>query len=440
MIDATGARLRGTDQPVIAPEVRVPVRALRRDLVSVLDGLRVHGDLVWVSAGRQRFLLVSGPEEVREVMIDRAAELVKPRSQAIETGPPAPEVGESYPVPLLRQAVARGLGAGRTADALEAIAAAAAVETVEWRDGLRLALMPRVRRIAIRWACRASFGSRLSDDEIGEVEAVMRWFGRLPAVTSPAVRRGRYLTPHGLRRKRVLARLAALAGSLIDNADLTRPTELTAIVRDLPGFAPAVTLEERKALVGDLLLGAAEPLTQTAGWMLFRFASEAQAAARLREEWDDVLAGGRRVDRAAVARLRYTGAFVREVTRLHPTNLRITRSAVVDTSVAGERVPARTRVILNVNGLHRDPRFYEEPERFLPERWLDGRPNTHKLAYVAFGVGERRCLGESLALVSLAALLPALTRAWELSFSGLRLASTVRRQLADDLQVTLRAR
>lgn len=419
-------------------EVRVRVRELRRDVAAVLQALAAEGDLVWVRVGRQRFLLVSGPDQVREVLVDRAEELAKPASQTIETGPPtAMTVDGGIPVPLLRRALAKGMGGDRIGEVLAAVADAAATETVDWRDGLVLRLMPRLRRIAIRWTCRASFASSLTDDEIAQAEAAMRWFDREPRVVS---RRGRRLTPYGLGRRRAMARLAAVEDGLIANADLSRPTELTAVVRDLPEIAPSLTVERRKDLVSELFLGAAGPLTQAAGWTLRRFAGEPDAAARLREEWSDVLARDEPVDRALLPRLRYTDAFVREVTRLHPTNDRITRVAVVDTSVGGEPVPVHARVIVNVNGLHCDPRFYAEPERFLPERWLDGRPNAHRHAYVSFGLGGRRCLGETMALVSLAALLPALTRRWDLAFSGHGASSTGRRQLSESVRVSLSAR
>jgi cytochrome P450 len=117
------------------------------------------------------------------------------------------------------------------------------------------------------------------------------------------------------------------------------------------------------------------------------------------------------------------------VTRLHPTNPRITRAALVDTSVGGEQVPAGARVVLNVNAISRDPRFFDEPDRLRPDRWLADRP--HKFAYLSFGIGERRCLGESLALTSLTALLPALAGGWELQLPRFRATTAGRRQPAE---------
>jgi cytochrome P450 len=393
-------------------EVRASRRALRDDFESVLDGLYGSGDLVWVDVGKQRFLLVNDPEAVREVLVERSAELVKPRLQAIDTGPPRPErVDETVPVAVFRRAVTAGL-AGRDGEAASAAVAAAEAETAEWRDGARIELMPMLRRIAIRTASRGAFASRLDDEDVARLDAVLRWFADAPRVL-PASRFSR----HSLRRVEMRQLLTEVAASLCTHADLSTPSELSVVLHALP----ELDRRARSVLVGELLLGAVGPLAQTASWLLLRFTTAPEEAARLRAEWPG---------------LQRTAAFVREVTRLHPTNPRITRAALVDTVVGGEPVPAHTRVVLNVNGLNRDARLYAEPDRLLPERWLGDRPQ--KLAYLSFGLGERRCLGETLALSALAALLPALLADWELELSDRRVTSAGRRQLAEGTVATVR--
>ncbi len=82
-----------------------------------------------------------------------------------------------------------------------------------------------------------------------------------------------------------------------------------------------------------------------------------------------------------------------------------------DFDVAGYRLRAGTNVIVSQWVLHRDPRFYPEPERFLPERWRDevaGRKTVPKFAYLPFGAGPRVCVGASLALTESALVLATL--------------------------------
>lgn len=389
-----------------APEVRVSARTMRRNFQGMLEEASRRGGLVWLAAGATRFLIVSDPALVREVMVTRGEELQKPVSQTIDLTSEPVRIADPAVVAPLRRALARGMSTERTEDVRAAVAAAVHAETADWKDGFRFRLMPRVRRLAIRIAVQGAFASRVSADEVAELERVMRWFNRSPRVVTPRSRRLRRLTPHGLARKRALAGLQAVAGSVLANADREKPSEATALA-ELPA-------EQRAPLAAELLLGAVGPLAQTTGWMLWRFATEQREAALLREEWH---AGGER----------RTQAFVREVTRLHPTNVRITRIAVVDTTVGGEPVPRDARVILNVLAMQREPADFDS------SRWLGGRPEP----YLSFGAGGRRCLGESIAVVALSALLPALLGDRELSFDTLRATSRGRRQLGDEVTASV---
>jgi len=421
------------------PEVTVAARELRADFEAVFERLAGEGDLVWMFAGEQRLLLVNGADLAREVLVDRAEQLVKPRSQAIVLGPPRPEPADGpIPVRAFRHALAGGLGSEREPEVLAAVAEAAERETAGWRDGERIRLMESLRRLGVRIACAGMLGAPVDDRDVGRAVDALRILDEQPRVVSGDG--GRRFTRGGLRRARAAARLAAVAAGLVDRADVSRAGELTAVVRDLPALAPGLSDRELRQLVGELLLGAAGPLTQTTGWLLVRLASEPQAERSVRGEWEEVLVGHAAVGPELLPRLLLTRAFVREVTRLHPTNPRITRAALIDTTVGGERVPAHTRVVLNVNAINRDPRGYEEPLAFRPERWLDGRPTEHKLGYLSFGAGERRCLGEGPGVTALTALLPALARRRRFGFDELRVSETGRRQLADDTIASLRAR
>lgn len=378
-----------------APVVRVSVKALRAGFEQVFADLAEQGDVVWVEAGKQRFLLVNGAEQVHEVLVARSGELVKPRSQAIDTGPPQLERPPTTDVATFRRALTAGL-ASRDEAGADAVRAAAAIETAAWRDGTVVQVMPLLRRLSINAAVRGAFASDLDDVLVDELDAVLRWFDDAPRVV-PASRFSRY----NLRRVQMLELLEAVAAQILANADRSQPSELDAV-------------DDKPQLAAELLLGAVGPLTQTAGWLLLSFADEHAEAQRLRDEWPDTTR---------------TNAFIREVTRLHPTNPRITRAAVVDTDVAGEHVPAMTRVVLNVNAISRSPRFYDDPDRLDPDRWLGARPD--KLAYLAFGVGERRCLGDTFALATLTALLPALLAKHSLQLDSQATTATGRHQLAE---------
>ena len=308
----------------------------------MFEDLAGRGDLVWVDTGQQRFLLVNGADHVPEMLIERSAQLVKPRSGVVETGPPSPApTDDGIPVTEFRAALAKGLSVGRTADVLSSASAAAEAERERWRDGMRLPLIRLARRLSIATACRAAFNSRLDPDETTRAEQAFRRLGRNFSVKTPMVQRLDRLKGDRRRRRQAFAQLDMVSRSLMNNVDLSRPSLTSAVAQDLPRLAPEFPPERIEMMLTELLIGAVDPLTQTAAWTLLHFGNEQEAAARLHTEWDEVLPAGQPLDPATLTRLIYTQAFVREVTRLHPTNDRITRQAVAEASLGGERVPSR---------------------------------------------------------------------------------------------------
>jgi cytochrome P450 len=109
-----------------------------------------------------------------------------------------------------------------------------------------------------------------------------------------------------------------------------------------------------------------------------------------------------------------TEAFVREVLRLYPPQWLITRTALRDTEIDGHRIPAGTEVLVCPYLLHRDPRWWADPEEFRPSRW-QGRDQPHaRHAYLPFGAGPRVCPGSHLAMIHLTATTAVLARDYEL--------------------------
>lgn len=87
-----------------------------------------------------------------------------------------------------------------------------------------------------------------------------------------------------------------------------------------------------------------------------------------------------------------------ESMRLYPPAWAVGRRAIAYFELGGYRIPARSMVLMSQYITHRDPRFYPEPERFDPDRWLpDAAVARPKFAYFPFGGGTRICIGEHFA-------------------------------------------
>lgn len=149
---------------------------------------------------------------------------------------------------------------------------------------------------------------------------------------------------------------------------------------------------------------------------LYLLARYPQVAARVRGEVDEVLAG-RAAEAADLARLRFTDAVVRESMRLYPPAWIIGREAVRELRLAnGVVVPAGGQVLISQWVIHRDGRWFDAPEEFRPDRWLDGSTaNLHRHAYIPFGSGPRVCIGNHFAMLEAVLILATLVQRLDLA-------------------------
>src|SRR4029077_21073769 len=119
------------------------------------------------------------------------------------------------------------------------------------------------------------------------------------------------------------------------------------------------------------------------------------------------------------SRLPYTEAVLNEVLRLYPPAYGFGRRALRDTVVGGHPVPAGTTVAMSPWAMHRDPRFYDDPEEFLPERWLNGLASRlPKFAFFPFTSGPRRCVGSAYAMQEATIAVPTILPRFEFSSTG----------------------
>jgi cytochrome P450 len=154
-----------------------------------------------------------------------------------------------------------------------------------------------------------------------------------------------------------------------------------------------------------LFLAGHETTALALSWTWYLLATHPEAEARLVNELADVLSG-RLPTLDDLPRLRYTEAVVLESMRVYPPVYTIGREATVDGEVGGYRIPQGTTILMPQWSVHRDPRWYDQPQKFLPARWLgDLMEQLPKFAYFPFGGGPRLCIGNNFALMELVLVL-----------------------------------
>jgi cytochrome P450 len=160
-----------------------------------------------------------------------------------------------------------------------------------------------------------------------------------------------------------------------------------------------------------LLLPGHETTANALTWALHLLAENQAEQDRVREEvslFDAPLTA------ADLPRLRHTLAVVHESMRLYPPVWTTLRHLSEERTIAGYRLPAGATLLMAPWVVHRDPRWWPEPEQFRPQRWLEPDAQRPRYAYFPFGGGRRQCIGNDFAITEDTLVLATILRHWRL--------------------------
>jgi cytochrome P450 len=157
------------------------------------------------------------------------------------------------------------------------------------------------------------------------------------------------------------------------------------------------------------ILGAGHETTATAlAWALYELGRHPEVLAKLRAELASV---GEEADTSVVIKLPYLAAVCNETVRLHPILAECARVPIAPLEILGRTIPAGQALVISIVGIHHNPAIYPEPDRFLPERFIE---RTYSIfEFLPFGGGHRRCLGAGLAEYSMRIALAEIAQHWE---------------------------
>ncbi|MEU3851126.1 cytochrome P450 [Streptomyces sp. NPDC029554] len=158
-----------------------------------------------------------------------------------------------------------------------------------------------------------------------------------------------------------------------------------------------------------LAVAGTETTASVLSWALYELARHPDVEVRVLAELDDVL-GDRPVTFEDITRLPYLGRVITEVTRLHHTGWLVTRRTTVETRLGAWTLPAGTELAYCQHALHRDPALFPDPLHFDPDRWLDSAQQPPAGAFLPFGAGKHRCIGDRFALTELITAIATIAR------------------------------
>lgn len=159
-------------------------------------------------------------------------------------------------------------------------------------------------------------------------------------------------------------------------------------------------MSERQLIDEILTLVVAGHETTASGlnWTWYLLSQHPEVEARLHAELDAV-PDDPAPDLAQMERLAYTQQVINEALRLYPPGWLLSRRTVQPDVLCGYEIPAGANVLLPLYLLHRHPRYWKEPDAFLPERFApEHEAQRPRFAYMPFAAGPRHCIGETFAL------------------------------------------
>ena len=285
----------------------------------------------------------------------------------------------------------------------ETMAEIAIREIESWPTGVPYKLRPRMQAITLEIILETVFGVH-DRERLDPLRAALRDFLDLttdPKVLLPVVLIG----PERIRRipafRRRIDRVDELIYAEIAERRLAEDlAERDDILSVLLGAchedgSPMRDIEIRDELL-TLLVAGHETTATALSWAMERLTRHPEKLERLRAE---VLAGGEEP---------YLTATIQETLRLRPVLVAVIRKLTEPVELGGYELPAGVSATPCIHLIHRHPEIYPEPDRFLPERFLDNPPGTY--TWIPFGGGVRRCLGAAFAQFEMAVVLKELVK------------------------------
>jgi len=146
----------------------------------------------------------------------------------------------------------------------------------------------------------------------------------------------------------------------------------------------------------DLALGGVDTTSVSLSLILYMLAKHPEVQDKARKEINSHLPKNSSITYDKTNKLQYITNVIKETLRLHPPVPINGRQATEDTEIGGYQIPKGTPIVLSTLGLQYDNRNWENPEKFLPERF---EQNTNPFGWAPFGIGARSCLGQRISMI-----------------------------------------
>ena len=394
--------------------------AIRRDALGTLRRVaRDYGDIVRLPIAFQDRIFLNHPDYIEQVLVIQQAKFHKSElTRRIVEG----LLGQGL---LLsegdfwrrqRRLAQPAFHRSRINEYAATMAESAQRHIHEWRDAEQRDLAREMMALTLDVAVRTLFGTSLPDQaqQVGHsMTFLMRY--QLSRQRSPFRIPESWPTVRNKRAQRERGYLDSLVYRIIQERQSQPPSNgrgdlLSLLMSAMDEDGSQMTPKQLRDETMTLFLAGHETTAQMLAWTWYLLAENPQAEARLHQELRDVLQG-RPPAPSDFMQLPYLHALMHEVLRLYPPAYITARTSVEPCRIAGYEFPSGSTMLMSQWVMHRDARYYSDPDAFLPERWLAGLASQLPAgAYFPFGDGPRRCIGQGFAMLEAAIVIATLAQ------------------------------
>ena len=392
---------------------------IRRDELDYLKFLvREYGDVVFLRVVNHPVFVLSHPRDIEEVLLTNYSNFVKSiflrESQALFGEGLLTADGKAWV--RQRRLLQPAFHHERVVAYSRVMVEHAERMLGPWQDGETRDVFEDMIRLTMEIIAQVLFGDDIASETAQASEALRVFFEQFDE------RFGLYAipewlpTPGNIRYRRAIRRLDDLLERVIrarrsngqDSGDI-----LSMLLRVQDEDGSRLSERQLRDEMMTLFFTGHETTALALAWTWHLLSQHPEVQEKVYEEVHNFL-GDREPTFEDIPQLRLVDAVIKESLRLYPPAYGIVRQAVKDCQIGGYTVPAGASLAIFPWSVHRDPRYFERPEEFLPERWADGlAKRLPRCAYIPFSVGPRVCIGNTFALTELALLVPAIARKFQ---------------------------
>lgn len=378
--------------------------ALRNSPLEFLASLPKHGDLVAIGLGPSTAYVTCDPELSHLVLrdstaFDKGGPLIEQAAKILGDGlATCPRQAHRRQRRLIQPAFV----AERIAEYAQAMPSSIAAVMGSWRDGQVIDALQAMTDIASRVTAHTIFSAvpERTMDEFGECITIT-FDGFYKQMTSPLPFLKRLPTPANKRYMQARSRMDQIVSDTItqyrNSKNAPHGDLLSMLLAAHDGQGDTLSEQEVHDQVITFFIGGIETAASLLAWALHLLGRHPHIRQRLHSEVDEVL-DGNPASWDDIPRLGLTTRILTETMRLYPPGPLFTRVTTAETELGGHTFPAGTDIVYSAYIVHHLPEIYPSPHLFDPDRWLPGTPPPPRGAYIPFGGGARKCIGDSFAM------------------------------------------